>query len=111
MKVEVVKDALCSNHETLARWNHAKKKKYMNAREDMLLEKTVWEKEKALLDKASKPESEVVKLNVGGTHHLQTTTDILMKDPKSALAKLFSGKHKKKEVDGEVFLDRDGATF
>jgi hypothetical protein len=63
------------------------------------------------IHKASKKDSEVIDLNVGGTHMLMTTVDILTSDKGSSLEKMFSGKHEHKMVDGKVFLDRDGDTF
>ena len=56
-------------------------------------------------------DSEVVALNVGGTAHLMTERDVLRLCPESTLAKMFSGMHELKKIDGEVFLDRDGTTF
>ena len=60
-------------------------------------------------------DSEVVSLNVGGTHHMMTETKVLQSCPDSILAKMFSGEHNLKKVgpedDQKIFLDRDGRTF
>ena len=59
----------------------------------------------------TKHESEVVALNIGGTHHLMTERDVLRLVPGSLLHKMFSGMHECKKIGDEVFLDRDGKTF
>jgi len=59
----------------------------------------------------TKLDSEVIALNVGGTHHLMTERDVLMLVPGSLLCKMFSGMHEAKKINDEVFLDRDGKTF
>jgi hypothetical protein len=58
-----------------------------------------------------KLDSEVVALNVGGTHHMMTERDVLRLIPGSTLDKMFNGLHELKNIDSEVFLDRDGRTF
>ena len=59
----------------------------------------------------TKVDSEVIALNVGGTHHLMTERDVLTSVPGSLLYKMFSGMHECKKINDEVFLDRDGKTF
>ena len=56
-------------------------------------------------------DSEVIALNVGGTHHLMTERDVLRAVPGSTLEKMFNGMHELKMINEEVFLDRDGNTF
>jgi hypothetical protein len=56
-------------------------------------------------------DSEVVSLNVGGTHHLKTERDVLRLCKGSTLEKMFNGMHELKTIDESVFLDRDGRTF
>lgn len=58
-----------------------------------------------------KLDSEVVAINVGGTHHMMTERDVLRLVPGSTLEKMFNGLHELKKIDEEVFLDRDGKTF
>ena len=45
IKVEVLKDQISQNHDNLSRWNHLKKKKYLEQREEILAEKIAWEKD------------------------------------------------------------------
>ena len=56
-------------------------------------------------------ESDIMKINVGGTHHLVCSRKVLCHVPGSSLEKMFSGLHALKKVDEEVFIDRDGTTF
>lgn len=100
-----------SNHETLDRWNHIKKKKYDHQRTDLLKEKDDWVKEKKELEKVSNPVGEVVNLNIGGMKGITSSIEVLTSDKGSNLEKLFKGDHKQKMIDDEVFLDRDGETF
>ena len=79
-------------------------------REDMLAEKVAWEKDQEQIQKASKKDTDVINLNIGGIE-LMTSADILCSDKGSNLEKMFSGKHEHKVIDGKVFLDRDGETF
>ena len=58
-----------------------------------------------------KLDSEVIPINVGGTHHMMTERDVLRLVPGSTLEKMFSGLHELKKIDDQVFLDRDGRTF
>lgn len=58
-----------------------------------------------------KLDSEVVALNVGGTHHMMTERDVLTQVRGSVLEKMFNGMNELKRIDDEVFLDRDGRTF
>ena len=74
-------------------------------------ERDQWEADKAAIAALVKLDSEVVALNVGGTHHMMTERDVLRLVPGSTLEKMFNGLHELKKVDNEVFLDRDGQTF
>lgn len=57
-------------------------------------------------------ESEIINLNVGGTHHLQTDRMTLCYVQGSRLEKWFKGVVElKKDENNEVFMDRDGQTF
>jgi hypothetical protein len=58
-----------------------------------------------------KLDSEIVALNVGGTHHMMTERQVLGLCADSTLAKMFSGTHELKKIKEEVFVDRDGRTF
>ena len=55
--------------------------------------------------------SDIINLNVGGTHKVMVSQKVLTSVGGSNLAKMFSGMHSLKKVDNSVFLDRDGLTF
>jgi hypothetical protein len=74
-------------------------------------ERDAWEKDKQMIKDMVNMDSEVVALNVGGTHHMMTERDILRQVPGSTLEKMFNGMHELKKIDDKVFLDRDGRTF
>ena len=74
-------------------------------------ERRIWEKEKHEIMDLVNIDSEVIALNVGGTHHMMTERDVLRHVPGSTLEKMFNGMHELKKVGDEVFLDRDGRTF
>ena len=74
-------------------------------------ERDAWERDKAEIAAMVKLDSEVIALNVGGTHHMMTERDVLRLIPGSTLDKMFNGLHELKKIDNEVFLDRDGRTF
>ena len=76
----------------------------------MLAEKVAWEKDLEKIQKASKKDSDVINLNIGGVE-LMTSIDVLKSDKGSNLEKMFSGNHEHKVIDGKVFIDRDGETF
>ena len=69
-------------------------------REDLLSEKMAWEKDQERIQLASKKDSDVINLNVGGTCELMTSIDVLTSEKGSYLAKMFSGKHEHKMIDG-----------
>lgn len=54
----------------------------------------------------------MISLDVGGTHKIRTSLDILCKVQGSTLQKMFvNHKNLKRNQDGYIFLDRDGKTF
>ena len=75
------------------------------------IEKDKWETEKEEIKNLAKVDMEVVSLNIGGTHHIQTDKQVLTLCEGSNLAKIFSGMHEVKKIDDEIFLDRDGQAF
>lgn len=77
----------------------------------IVAERKAFEDEKRLIADMVKLDSEVVALNVGGTHHMMTERQVLGLCPDSTLAKMFSGTHELKKINEEVFVDRDGRTF
>jgi len=84
----------------------------MNEKYAMIkFERDAWDAEKAEISSLVKIDSEVVSLNIGGNVHIQTEKDVLRSVPQSLLAKMFSDMHELKQINDEVFLDRDGKTF
>ena len=55
-------------------------------------------------------ENDILELNIGGTHEITTLRNTLIKYKNSALAALFCG-DSLQEIDGKIFIDRDGDTF
>ena len=54
-------------------------------------------------------ESDILELNIGGTHQITTTRGTLIKN--SALAVFFSGLHPLPMIDDKIFIDREGEQF
>ena len=76
-------------------------------------EKQKWEEEKAKMKCMFVFHSQVIDLNVGGTHY-STSRSTLTKYPDSMLGVMFSGRHDigaMKCSDGSFFIDRDGPRF
>jgi hypothetical protein len=66
----------------------------LNEKNDMILaERALFETEKDSIKGMVNMESEVIALNVGGTHHLMTERDVLRLCKGSILEKMFSGLH------------------
>jgi hypothetical protein len=74
-------------------------------------ERDMWEKDKQMIKDMVNLDSEIVAINVGGTHNMMTERDILRQVPGSTLEKMFNGMHDLKKIDDKVFLDRDGKCF
>lgn len=108
---ESMSKQLIANHEHISVLTSQMKGKFENAKNQVLEERRAWEVEKDHIASLVKLDSEIVPLNVGGTHHLMTERDVLRLCPGSILEKMFNGMHSLKKVDDEVFLDRDGTTF
>jgi hypothetical protein len=49
--------------------------------------------------------SEVLSLNIGGTHKVLVTQKVLCSVEGSHLAKMFSGLHDLKKIDDSIFVD------
>ena len=56
-------------------------------------------------------ESDIIDIDVGGTHFPSTTRSTLIKYKNSALAQLFSGNYVLTQKGGKVFIDREGEPF
>jgi len=54
---------------------------------------------------------DIFQLNIGGTHKMIVTKGTLCKFQESALAAMFSGRHKLQKFKGRIFIDRDGDSF
>jgi hypothetical protein len=72
--------------------------------------KVDFEKTKIVVEGALEKFKSNVKLNVGG-YKFETTLTTLTSDKESMLAAMFSGRHELNEIDGYVFIDRDGTHF
>lgn len=72
--------------------------------------KADFEKTKIVVEGALEKFKSNVKLNVGG-YKFETTMTTLTSDKESMLAAMFSGRHELNEIDGYVFIDRDGTHF
>lgn len=103
--------AIQENHEVISSQYEATQRKLKSKLDRILEEKRQWEDEKRLLKAKNGFDSDILQLNVGGTHRLMVSTKVLQSVTGSQLQKMFAGMHELKKVDDCVFLDRDGATF
>ena len=55
--------------------------------------------------------SDIIDLNIGGTHLITTSKSTLMQVKDSSLAAMFSGRHRLSMHKDRVFIDRDGDSF
>jgi len=108
---EVTRNQIVANHEFLKQFYLDMQRRLNEKHDKILLERDQWEKDKSAISGMVKLDSEVVALNVGGTHHMMTERDVLRLCPGSILERMFNGLHELKKIDNEVFLDRDGKTF
>lgn len=110
-KFEDIQFKLETNHQFLEKY-YVDMQALLNEKyASIKVERDQWEKDKEEISKLIKIESEIVQINVGGTHHLSTEKAVLQSVPGSTLAKFFSDMHELKKIGEEVFLDRDGKTF
>lgn len=113
---EIIKvyKTLEENQKRIQEFHKSKTNALGRVREELLKEKQTWETAKKQLTKASRPDTEVVKLNIGGTHDAQIMIATLNAEKDSFLGKMFmSGDQYKPLVqeDGRIFMDRDGEAF
>ena len=73
--------------------------------------KQKWADEQKQIQARTLDQSEIVSLNVGGQKGIQVSRALLTQEPETVLEAMFSGRHPLKEIDGEVFLDRDPKIF
>ena len=102
---------LIRNHEYLKQWYAEMLAKLEEKKAAIVAERKKWEAEKKEISDLVRLDSDVVAINVGGTHHMMTERDVLRLCPDSTLAKMFNGMNELKRINDEVFLDRDGRTF
>ena len=100
-----------TNYDWLKEFWRKMQQRLADERAQIQRERDAWEKERLEIMGMVNLDSEVVALNVGGTHHLMTERDVLTLVKGSILEKMFNGMHQLKKIDNEVFLDRDGKTF
>ena len=74
-------------------------------------EKELWELNTQRAKQLYTAPKDVFKVNIGGTHKVISTKATLCKVENSALAAMFSGRHKVKTHKGRIFIDRDGEAF
>lgn len=108
---ERIRSSLIVNHDYLRRFYRDMQKKLEEKKALIVEERKIWEKERHEIMDLVKMDSDVVALNVGGTHHMMTERDVLTHVKGSTLEKMFNGMHDLKKINEEVFLDRDGRTF
>ncbi len=84
---------------------------YRTESEKLADEKETWTRNMSRAKAMFVPPEEIFQINIGGTHVLAVTKSILCRASGSALAAMFSGRHKLKQYKGKVFIDRDGEAF
>ena len=73
--------------------------KLLQKQQQIQAERDQFEKDKKDSADLVKLDSEVIPINVGGTHHMMTERDVLRLVPGSTLEKMFSGLHELKKID------------
>ncbi len=73
--------------------------KLLQKQQQIQAERDQFEKDKKDIADLVKLDSEVIPINVGGTHHMMTERDVLRLVPGSTLEKMFSGLHELKKID------------
>jgi len=99
LEFERIRDQLMNNHDFLKRFYQDMQAKLDERQAEVQKERDQWEKDKAEIAAMVKLDSEVVALNVGGTHHMMTERDVLRLVPGSTLEKMFNGLHELKKID------------
>lgn len=113
---EVIKvyKTLEDNQKKIAGFHKSKKTGLEKVRDELMKDKSAWDKAKEQLNRASRPDTELAKFNIGGTHEAQVMIATLNNEKDSFLGKMFmSGDQYKPLVqeDGRIFIDRDGESF
>ena len=70
-----------------------------------------WKKNVLIAQNMQCNDNDILELNIGGMKYITTTRKTLTKYPSSALAAMFSGRHKLPYHNGKLFIDRNGTNF
>lgn len=70
-----------------------------------------WKQSLLIAESLQCNENDILELDIGGMQKVTTTRSTLTKYPSSALAAMFSGRHKLPYHNGKIFIDRDGTNF
>ena len=65
-----------------------------------------WKKNVLIAQNMQCNDNDILELNIGGMKYITTTRKTLTKYPSSALAAMFSGRHKLPYHNGKIFIDR-----
>ena len=74
-------------------------------------EKEQWKENLKIVETLKCKESDILDIDIGGTHKMTTTRNTLTKYSNSALAAMFSGRHEIPKHNHRLFIDRDGQAF
>ncbi len=94
-----IREQLVANHDFLKRHYDEMTSKLLQKQQQLQAERDQFEKDKKDIADLVKLDSEVIPINVGGTHHMMTERDVLRLVPGSTLEKMFSGLHELKKID------------
>ena len=93
----------------------AEKSKFAQERkhqyEELKADQQRWQENKEKVESLYEEPSEIIDLNIGGTHLLTTSRSTLCSVKDSSLAAMFSGRHRLSKHKDRVFIDRDGDAF
>ena len=94
---------------------NAEKSKFAQERkhqyEELKADQQRWQENKEKVDKMYQDSSDIIDLNIGGTHLITTSRSTLCSVTDSSLAAMFSGRHRLTMHKDRVFIDRDGDAF
>ena len=93
----------------------AEKSKFAQERkhqyEELKADQQRWQENKEKVESLYEEPSEIIDLNIGGTHLNTTSRSTLCSVKDSSLAAMFSGRHRLSKHKDRVFIDRDGDAF
>lgn len=79
--------------------------------EELKADQCRWQENKEKVEKMFEEPTDIIDLNIGGTHLITTSRSTLCQVKDSSLAAMFSGRHKLTKHKDRVFIDRDGDAF